>query len=78
MKYEVEAPLNFEGIEPTDYLTHQPDITAKLNINRSYEDLLDVSTTYLGADLIQLTDVFNTQPTFPIVTLMVNCLEMES
>ena len=63
---EVEAPLNFEGIEPTDYLTHQPDTTAELNINRSYDDLLDVSTTYLGADLIQLTDVFNAQPSFPI------------
>ena len=63
---ELEASLNFEGIEPTDYLTHQPDTTAELNINRSYDDLLDVSTTYLGADLIQLTDVFNAQPTFPI------------
>ena len=40
---EVEASLNFEGIEPTDYLTHQPDTTAELNINRSYDDLLDVS-----------------------------------
>ena len=38
------APLKFEGIEPTDYLTHQPDTTAELNINRSYDDLLDVST----------------------------------
>ena len=63
---EVEAPLNFEGIEHTDYLTHQPDTTAELNINRSYDDLLDVFTTYLGADLIQMTDVFNAQPSFPI------------
>ena len=63
---EVEAPLNFEGIEPTDYLTHQSDTTAELSINRSYDDLLDVSTTYLGADLIQLTDVFNAQPCIPI------------
>ena len=31
----VEDPLNFEGIEPTDYLTHQPDTTMELNINRS-------------------------------------------
>ena len=63
---EVEASLNFEGIEPTDYLTHQPDTTAELNINRSYDDLLDVSTTYVGADLVPMTDVFNTQPSFPI------------
>ena len=65
-----EAPLNFEGIEPSDYLTHQPDTTAELNINRSYDDLLDVSTPYLGADLIQMTDVFNAQPSFPIT---LNC-----
>ena len=63
---ESEASPNFEGIEPTDYLTHQPDTTAELNINRSYDDLLDVSTTYLGADIIQKTDVFNAQPSFPI------------
>ena len=63
---ELEASLNFEGIEPTDYLTHQPDTTAELNINRLYDDLLDVSTTYLGADFVQRTDVFNAQPSFPI------------
>ena len=51
---EVEAPLSFEGIEPTDYLIHQPDTTTELNINRSYDDLLDVSTT-LGTDLVQRT-----------------------
>ena len=61
-----ENPLNFEGIESLDYLTQQPDITADLNINRSYDDLLDVSTTYLGTDLVQRTDVFNAQPSFPI------------
>ena len=63
---ESKNSLNFEGIEPTDYLTHQSDTTAELNINRSHDDLLDVSTTYLGADLIQKTDVFNEQPSFPI------------
>ena len=62
----IENPPNFEGIEPLDYLTHQPDIIAELNINRSYDDLLDVSTTYLGTEIVQWTDVFNAQPTFPI------------
>ena len=63
---EVEASLNFEEIESTDYLTHHPDTTAELNINRSYDDLPDVSTTYLDADLVQKKDVFNAQPSFPI------------
>ena len=62
----IENPLNFEGNELLDYLTHQPDIVAELNINRSSDDLLDVSTTYLGTDLVQRTGVFNAQPSFPI------------
>ena len=37
-----------------------------MNVNRSYDDLLDVSTTYLGIDLVQITDVFNAQPSFPM------------
>ena len=76
-----ETSLNIEGIEPTDYLTNQSDTTVELNINRSYDDLLDVSTTYPGADLVQKTDVFNIQPSFP-VTLDCHtngeCLEVEN
>ena len=63
---EDRFPLVFESIEVTDYLTCYPDIQAELNINRSYDDLLDVSTTYLGMDIVQRTDVFNAEPSFPI------------
>ena len=63
---ELEVLSNFEGIEAHDYLLHQSDTVAELNINRSYDDLLDVSTTYLGTDLVQITDVFNAQPSFPM------------
>ena len=66
LSQELEVPSNFEGIEALDYLSHQSDTIAELNINRSYDDLLDVSTTYLGTDLVQMTDVFNAQPSFPI------------
>ena len=59
LSQELEVPSNFEGIEALDYLSHQSDTVAELNINRSYDDLLDVSTTYLGTDLVQMTDVFN-------------------
>ena len=55
-----------EGINTTDYLAYQSATIAELNVNRSYDDLLDVSTTYLGTYLIQRTDVFNAQPSFPI------------
>ena len=61
-----ELQLTFEGIESSEYLTNQPDTVAELNINRSYDDLLDVSTTYLGPDLIQSNHVFNAEPSFPI------------
>ena len=63
----IENLLNFEGNELLDYLTHQPHIVAELNINRSPDDLPEVSTTYLGTDLVQRTDVFNAQPSFPII-----------
>ena len=63
---ELEVLSNFEGIEAHDYLFHQNDTVAELNVNRSYDDLLDVSTTYLGTDLVQITDVFNAQPSFPM------------
>ena len=60
---EVEAPLNFEGIEPTEYLTHQPDTTVELNIKGSYDDLLDVSTTYLSVDLVHyLSSLLSNNP----------------
>ena len=55
-----------EGLNATDYLVHQSATIAELNITRSYDDLLDVSTTYLGTDLVQRMDVFNAQPSFPI------------
>ena len=61
-----EFSFSIEGIDTTDYLIHQSATIAELNINRSYDDLLDVSTTYLGTDLVQRTDVFNAQPSFPI------------
>ena len=63
---ELEIPSNFEGIVANDYLFHQNDTIAELHINRSYDDLLDVSTTYLGTDLVQITDISNAQPSFPI------------
>ena len=47
-------------------MLHQSDTVAELNINRSNDDLFDVSTTYLGTDLVQITDVFNAQPSFPM------------
>ena len=58
--------FTFQGIESSDYLTYQPDTVAELNINRSYDDLPDVSTTYLGPDLIQSNHVVNAEPSFPI------------
>ena len=53
-------------MNPQTHLTYQPDTEAELTINRSYDDLLDVSTTYLGPDLIQSNHVFNAEPSFPI------------
>ena len=64
--YDPDFSFSTEGINTTNYLVHQSATIAELNIKRSYDDLLDVSTTYLGTDLVQRTDVFNAQPSFPI------------
>ena len=64
--HEDDQSIDFNNLEQSDFLTHYPDIVAELNINRSYDDLLDVSTTYLGPDLVQSNHVFNPEPTFPI------------
>ena len=50
---EDDQSIDFNNLEQSNLLTHYPDTVAKLNINRSYDDLLDVSTTYLGPDLVQ-------------------------
>ena len=41
---EDDQSVDFNNLEQSDFLTHYPDIVAKLNINTSYDDLLDVST----------------------------------
>ena len=63
---EEELQLTLEGIKSSDYLTYQPDTVAGLKMNRSYDDLLDVSTMYLGPDLIQRNHVFNAEPSYSI------------
>ena len=68
--------LTFEGIESSDYLTYQPDTVVELNINRSFDDLLDVSTTYLGLTLYKAIMYLMLSPPFPsplTVTWMENC-----
>ena len=64
--HEDDQSIDFNNLEQSDFLTHYPDIVAELNNNRSYDDLLDVFTTYLGPDLVQSNHVFNPEPTFPI------------
>ena len=62
-----EFSFSTEGINTTDYLAHQSDTIAELNINRSYDDLLDVSTTYLGTDIVHKGQMcLMSQPSFPI------------
>ena len=74
---EEELQLTFEGIESSEYLTYQSDTVAELNINRSYDDLLDVSTTNLGPQISYKAIMYlMLNPPFPsplIATQMENC-----
>ena len=46
------------------------DITIELNVNMDYDDAVDVTTTYLGQEAVNITDIFQPEQDFPIYS---NC-----
>ena len=64
------APLEFHHMSASEYLDKYDGITSELNVNMEYDDSVDVTTTYLGHELIKLTDTFHPEQTFPIYS---NC-----
>ena len=66
-----KAPtITSEGIPQSDLMNqflHQFDIiTTKINNTGEFQDNRDVSTTYLGADVISKRDQFTPEVKFPI------------
>ena len=59
-------PLEFQHVPISEYLDRYNGITLELNINMEYDDVVDVTTTYLGHESIKITDTFRPEQAFPI------------
>ena len=64
------APLEFQHMSVSEYLDRYDGITSELNVNMEYDDVVDVTTTYLGHESIKITDTFRPEQVFPIYS---NC-----
>ena len=64
------APLEFQHMPTSEYLEKYNGITSELNVNREYDDVVDVTTTYLGHESIKITDTFRPEQAFSIYS---NC-----
>ena len=64
------APLEFQHMPASEYLDRYDGITSELNVNMEYDDAVDVTTTYLGHESINITDTFRPEQAFPIYS---NC-----
>ena len=64
------APLEFQHMPASEYLDRYDGITTELNVNMEYDDMVDVTTTYLGHESIKITDTFRPEQAFPIYS---NC-----
>ena len=64
------APLEFQHMPISEYLDRYNGITSELNVNMEYDDVVDVTTTYLGHESIKITDTFRPEQAFPIYS---NC-----
>ena len=60
------APLEFQHMPVSEYLNGYDGITTELNVNMEYDDVVDVTTTYLGHKSIKITDTFRPEQAFPI------------
>ena len=60
------APLDFCYMPASEYMDRYHGITSELNVNMEYDDAVDVTTTYLGPESINLTDTFHPEQAFSI------------
>ena len=64
------APLEFKSLQASEYMDRYNDIAIELNVNMDYDDAVDVTTTYLGREAVNITDIFQPEQEFPIYS---NC-----
>ena len=64
------APLYFKCLQASEYMDRYDGIAIELNVNMDYDDVVDVTTTYLGQEAVNITDTFQPEQNFPIYS---NC-----
>ena len=60
------AALEFQHMSTREYLDRYDGITSELNVNMEYDDVVDVTTAYLGHESIKIVDTFRSEQAFPI------------
>ena len=60
------ALLDFKYMQASEYMDRYNGVTIELNVNMDYDDAVDVTTTYLGQESVEITDTFQPEQTFPI------------
>ena len=60
------APLDFKCMQASKYMDRYEGITIELNVNMDYDNAVDVTTTYLGQEAVEITDTFQPEQAFPI------------
>ena len=64
------VPLDFKRLQASEYMDRYDGIAIELNVNMDYDDAVDVTTTYLGREAVNITDTFQPEQDFPIYS---NC-----
>ena len=60
------ACLDFRYMPASEYMDRYHGITSELNVNMEYDDAVDVTTTYLGQESVNLTNTFYLEQAFSI------------
>ena len=60
------ALLDFKHMQASEYMDRYDGVTIELNVNMDYNDAVDVTTTYLGQESVEITDTFQPKQNFPI------------
>ena len=53
-------------MQASEYMDKYNGVTIELNVNMDYDDAVDVTTTYLGQESVEITDTFQPEQIFPI------------
>ena len=64
------APLDFKRMQASEYMDRYDGVAIELNVNMDYDDAVDVTTTYLGQEAMEIMDTFQPEQAFPIYS---NC-----